>query len=304
MILGCHVNFGSEQLLGSAKQAVEYGANAFMFYTGAPQNTIRKPLNEQIIRDAKEYMEAHGICLSHVICHAPYIVNLANKKDIHKWEFGIRFLKQEIERCEMMGVTKMVIHPGSAVGISKNEGLQNIIDAFNVVTLDQQKCMILLETMAGKGSECGFSLEEIKMILDGVHHRHLFGVCIDTCHLNDAGYDMHNFEQFLDEFDGIIGLENILCVHLNDSKNERGTRKDRHENIGFGTLGFDTLLFICNHEKLKEVPKILETPYVGTDKNDKTRIYPPYRFEIEMLKRQTFYPDLYERIYTYYKKDL
>lgn len=304
MILGCHVNFSSEQILGCAKQALMYGANTFMFYTGAPQNTMRKELDEEMIAKANEYMKEHDIFKEHVICHAPYIINLANKKDEKKWQFSIQFLKKEILRCEKMGVTKIVLHPGSAVGITKEEGIKNIIDGLNLVTYDQQTCRILLETMAGKGTECGCTLLEIKTILDFVEYPHLFGVCIDTCHLNDAGYSMQDFDRFLNEFDQVIGLSSLMCVHLNDSKNVLGSHKDRHENIGFGTMGFEVMNFICHHEALKNVPKILETPYVGESKEDKNRIYPPYRFEIEMLKRQTFDSHLYENIVNYYKKDL
>ncbi len=304
MILGCHVNFGSEQLFGSAKQAIGYGCNAFMFYTGAPQNTIRKKLDESLILNAKKYMKENNILMENVICHAPYIINLANRSDETRWQFSINFLKNEILRCEEMGVTRIVLHPGSAVGISKEEGIQNIIDGLNRVILENQKCVILLETMAGKGSECGSTLSEIKAILDGVNVKSLFGVCLDTCHLHDAGYDMHDFNAFLNEFDQEIGLSKILCVHLNDSKNEMGTHKDRHENIGFGKIGFDSLLSICYSEKLKEVPKILETPYLGENKEDKKRIYPPYAFEINMLKQKQFCLSLYEDVVHFYKKDL
>lgn len=303
MIIGCHVNFGPEQLLGCAKQAVEYGANTFMFYTGAPQNTVRKDLDENKILEAHHYMKEHGILLQHVVCHAPYIINLANKKDPEKWQFSIEFLKREIVRCEHMGIQQIVIHPGSAVGISKEEGIQNIIEALNLVSQKKSACKILLETMAGKGSECGSSLEEIKSILDGVNWKDQFGVCLDTCHLNDAGYDMQDFDTFLNDFDQKIGMGWIDCVHINDSKNILGSHKDRHENIGYGTIGFLAFLNICYSEKLKEVPKILETPYVGNFREDKLRLYPPYRFEIASIKNRLFDPSLYEHIRTYYKKD-
>jgi len=302
MLIGCHVSFGIDQLLGSAKQAVEFGANTFMFYTGAPQNTIRKSLAPDKIMEAHEFMKEHHIALETVICHAPYIINLANKKDPEKWNFSIQFLKQELERCDQMGISKMVLHPGSAVGISKEEGIQNIIEALNHVCTFDTHCHILLETMAGKGSECGCTLEEIAAILKGITDKRRFGVCLDTCHLNDAGYDMQAFDSFLEVFDQTIGLERIGCIHVNDSKNPKGSHKDRHENIGKGTIGFDSLLKICCYDKLKEVPKILETPYIGDEDESKERIYSPYRFEIEMLKKQQFFEDLYEQIRTYYKK--
>lgn len=302
MLLGCHVSFSAEQILGSVKEAINFGANTFMFYTGAPQNTIRKDLNLENIREAKTLMEKNKIDRAKVICHAPYIINLANKKDLQKWQFSIDFLKKEIERCEIMGISKIVLHPGSAVGITKNEGIQNIIEALNQVVKESQTCQILLETMAGKGSECGFTLEEIKEILDGVVRKDLFMICLDTCHLHDAGYDMKNFDSFLEEFDKIIGISKIGCVHVNDSKNEIGTHKDRHENIGYGKIGFAALLKICRNEKLKEVPKILETPYVGDENGLKKRLYPPYRFEILMLKESKFNEELYAQIRAFYKK--
>lgn len=300
MILGCHVSFSENGLYGSARSAHEYLANAFMFYTGAPQNTIRKSLKEEDILNAQEFMKTHQISLEHVICHAPYIINLANKTNLDKWNFGITFLRQEILRCLKMGVKKMVLHPGSALALSRFEALDNIVEALNQV-MDGLDFTLLLETMAGKGSECGCTLEEVKYILDSVLEKNKFQVCIDTCHLNDAGYDLNDFDSFLDLFDQLIGISKIGCVHLNDSKNVLASHKDRHENLGFGTISFETLLKICYHEKLKEVPKILETPFVGDYDNDKKRIYPPYRFEIEMIQKRQFYPDLYIKIREYYK---
>ena len=292
MIIGSHVNFSKEQLLGSVKQAISYGANTFMFYTGAPQNTIRKNLDLNLQEKALKLMEENNIDIKNVICHAPYIVNLANKKDEEKWNFSINFLKQELSRCKMLGIKYIVVHPGSAVGQEKNLALQNIADALNYI-IKEDSPMILLETMAGKGSECGCTLEEIKEILRQVDSKNI-GVCLDTCHLNDAGYKMNEFDNFLEDFDNIIGLDKIHCIHINDSKNPLGAHKDRHENIGFGTLGFETILNIINNDKLKDVPKILETPYIE-------KLYPPYKFEIESLKAQTFNPNLIQEIIDYYK---
>lgn len=292
MIIGCHVNFTNEQLLGSVKQAISYGANAFMFYTGAPQNTIRKELKEELRDEAYQLMNENDIKLKNVICHAPYIVNLANNKDLEKWQFSINFLKQELSRCKFLGIQYIVVHPGSAVGLEKSIALKNIADALNQIILEDGP-MILLETMAGKGTECGATLEEIKEILDQVNSNYI-GVCIDTCHLNDAGYDMNEFDKFLEEFDSVIGLEKIHCVHLNDSKNAFATHKDRHENIGIGTIGYDTLLKVVLNEKLKDVPKILETPYIE-------KLYPPYKFEIASLKTKEKNPNLIQDIIDFYK---
>lgn len=279
MIIGSHVNFGSDQLVGSVKQALSYGANTLMFYTGAPQNTMRKSLNEDLILESHQLMKDNNIDISNVICHAPYIVNLANNKDEDKWQFSISFLKQELSRCKTLGIKYMVLHPGSAVGLDRNIALNNIVDALNFI-IEDNSVMILLETMAGKGTECGCTLEEIKYILDGVKSNNI-GVCIDTCHLNDAGYDMSKFDEFLDLFDKIIGIDKIKCVHLNDSKNILGARKDRHENIGYGTIGFENLVSIAHNERLKDIPKILETPWINKE-------YAPYKEEIEMLKTKKF----------------
>ena len=299
MIIGSHVGFGKDQLLGSVKEAISYNANTFMFYTGAPQNTMRKEIDENLTKEAQKIMIDNNIEISKVICHAPYIINLANNIDLSKWQFSINFLKEELRRCDILGISYMVLHPGSAVSLPRNEALQNIVDALNLVLNGSSKCKILLETMAGKGSELGINLEELKMIIDNV--RYPLGVCLDTCHLNDSGVDLNNFDEYLDKFDEQIGLDKIYCIHINDSKNAIGTHKDRHENIGYGTIGFETLLKIIYHDKLKDVPKILETPYVGKDIFDKERIYPPYKFEIEMILNKQFDDQLIEKINEYYK---
>lgn len=292
MIIGCHVNFTNEQLLGSVKQAIAFGANAFMFYTGAPQNTIRKIIDENLTQEAHKLMKDNHIEIKNVICHAPYIVNLANNKDIEKWQFSITFLKQELERCKILGVPYIVVHPGSAVGLERHTALQNIGDALNYI-MEEDSPMILLETMAGKGTECGCTLEEIQTILDMVHSKNI-GVCLDTCHLNDAGYDIKEFDALLNKVEEIIGLEKVHCIHLNDSKNEMGSHKDRHENVGFGTIGYDALYEVVTNDKVKDVPKILETPYIN-------REYPPYKFEIASLKSGQFNSNLIEDIMAFYK---
>ena len=244
-------------------------------------------------------MLANNIDLNNVICHAPYIINLANRKDETKWEFSKNFLEQELKRCDELGIKFLVVHPGSAVGLPKEEALKNIWDALEDILKKDYTCQILLETMAGKGTECASTLEEMAILLQ--NHDKL-GVCIDTCHLNDAGYNMQEFDQFLNEFATKIGLEKIRCVHINDSKNPLGSHKDRHANIGYGTIGFAALNKICHHEKLKNVPKILETPYVGETWEDKTRIYPPYKLEIESLRQEKFNDHLLEDIHKIYKR--
>ncbi len=300
MIIGSHVSFGKEQLLGSVKEAISYGANTFMFYTGAPQNTIRKDIDNSLTKEAIKLMEDNNILIDKVICHAPYIVNLANNLDSAKYDFGINFLKGEIARCESLEIKYLVLHPGSSVGLERNIAMDNIIFALNKIITKDTKTMILLETMAGKGTEVGSSLEEIKYILERVNIKDKIGVCLDTCHLNDAGYDMSKFDLFLKMFDDMIGISYIKCIHINDSKNILGAHKDRHANIGYGTIGFNSLINIINNETLKNVPKILETPYTGNNEEDKERLYPPYKFEIDMIKKGEFNSNLINDIKEFY----
>ena len=293
MIIGSHVNFGSKQLLGSAEMAVSFGANTFMFYTGAPQNTIRKNIDEALTKEAKEYMEYHGIDINNVICHAPYIINLANKEKEDSWNFSISSLKNEINRITQMGINYIVVHPGNALKLDRMEALHNIAEAINNIITPETKPMILLETMAGKGSECGINMYELKEILDNIDLKDKVGICLDTCHLNDSGIDISKFDEYLKKFDNYIGLEKVKCVHVNDSKNVMGSHKDRHANLGYGTIGFDNLINVIYNPKLKDVPKILETPWIGE--------YPPYKLEIDMIKNKKFNPNLEQELMDLYK---
>ena len=299
LIIGSHVSFKSaDQLVGSVKETISYGANTFMFYTGAPQNTNRAKIDDNLTMEAYKLMKEHNIALENVIVHAPYIINLANTEKLDSYNFAIDFLKQEIDRCESLGMTKLVLHPGSSVKLPKEIGIKNIIDALNKVLTKDQKVIILLETMAGKGSEIGSSFEEIKQIIDGVTLNDKLGVCLDTCHISDAGYDITNFDAVLDEFDKIIGLNKLMCIHVNDSKNPMGAHKDRHDNFGFGLLGFDNLINVVYNKRIENIPKILETPYVD---GDSKRMFPPYKFEIAMIRNKKFNPNLLEEIRAYYK---
>lgn len=297
LIIGSHVSFKSDtQMLGSLKEALSYNANTFMFYTGAPQNTKRCEINDFVTLEALKLMKEKNIDLENIIVHAPYIINPANSLNR---EFCISFLRQEIERVEKLGVTKMVLHPGSHVNMGSEVGIKNIIDVLNSTILSDTKVYICLETMAGKGSECGRTFEEIKQIIDGVVYKDKVKVCLDTCHINDAGYDLNDFDKILEEFDKIIGLDKLACIHINDSKNILNSHKDRHENIGYGYIGFDNLLKVIYHEKLEKIPKILETPYIEV--NDKIK-YPPYKFEIEMIRNKKFNPNLKLDVEKYYEK--
>ena len=276
LYIGSHVGFNkNNQLLGSLDEALSYKANTFMFYTGAPQNTMRYSIDDELTKEAYKKMKENNIDLSNIIVHAPYIINLANPEK-EKHEFAINFLKQEVSRCEKLGIKNMVLHPGSHVGVGIDKGIELIIDGLNkVLEIDNSVC-ILLETMAGKGSEVGSNFSEIKRIIDGINKKELIGVCIDTCHIHDAGYDLNNFDSVLDEFDKIVGLNYVKCLHINDSKNICGARKDRHENIGKGNIGLDSLIKVIYNKRLDTIPKILETPYI----NDQA----PYKEEIELIR--------------------
>lgn len=288
MIIGSHVSFAKDGLLGSVNEALSYNANTFMFYTGAPQNTIRKPIDINNTNKAWQLMNDNNIDINNIICHAPYIINLANKLKLEQWKFSISFLKEEINRCTTLGIKYIVIHPGSAVGLPVEEALSNISEALNEVIEENTNVMILLETMAGKGTECGRNIEELKRIIDNVIYQDKLGICLDTCHLNDSGIDLNNFDNYLEDFDKIIGLDKIKCIHINDSLNPINSHKDRHANIGFGTIGFDNLIKVIYNEKLVNIPKILETPYIED--------HAPYKAEIEEIKEKVFNSHLKEDV--------
>ena len=300
LIIGSHVSFkNKDQLIGSVKEALSYGENTFMFYTGAPQNTNRAPIDEKITKEAYELMQKNNINPVNVIVHAPYIINLANNGD--NYDFAIRFLKEEISRVEKLGMKYLVLHPGSHVGLGIDVGIENIINALNICLTQEQNVVICLETMAGKGSEVGSNFHELKRIIDGVKLKDKVMVCMDTCHLNDAGYDLTDFDKLLDEFDSIIGLERLACIHINDSKNMMGSHKDRHNNFGIGEIGFNKLINIIYNPRIKSIPKILETPYIGITDDSKEKLYPPYKFEIEMIRNKEFNPNILNKIREYYK---
>ena len=302
LIIGSHVSYtNAEGLAGSVKEALGYEANTFMFYTGAPQNTLRSAIDMELTKEAHELMKQNNIDIKNVIIHAPYIINLANNKDMDKYHFSINFLKQELKRSMMLGIDEVVLHPGSHVGLGADEGIKNISTALNEVLDEEDGPIICLETMAGKGTEVGRTFEELDEIIKGINYQSRVMVCLDTCHISDAGYDLENFDKVLEEFDAVIGLNKLGCVHINDSKNVCGTHKDRHENIGFGEIGFDNLLKVIYHDKLKEVPKILETPYVSVKDGGKDRTYPPYKQEIAMIRAKKFDENLLEDIRNYYK---
>ena len=281
--LGCHVGMaGKEMFLASAKEAASYGANVFMLYTGAPQNTRRKDISELNIEAGWEYARQHGI--EEIVVHAPYIINLANTVKPETYELAVEFLEKEILRTAAMRSRIMVLHPGSHVNAGVEAGIAQVIKGLNtVLNQNDDDVYIALETMAGKGSEVGRTFEELKAIYDGVDKKDRLRVCFDTCHVNDAGYDIVNhYDEVFEEFDKVIGLDQIAVFHINDSMNPLGAHKDRHANIDKGSIGYETLHRLVHDERFIDVPKILETPWLAEEGSDK-KTKPPYKEEIEWL---------------------
>lgn len=281
--IGSHVSLsGKKMLLGSVEESLENGANCLMVYTGAPQNTKRRPIDEFRVDEAKELLAKNNISMDDVIIHAPYIINLANTTKPEVFELAVDFLRQEIKRVEEIGAKYIVLHPGAHVGAGEEAGLDRIIKGLDMVLTKDQTPIICLETMAGKGSELGTSFEQLAYIINNVKLPDKLGVCLDTCHINDAGYDETDFDKILDEFDKIIGLDKLKVIHVNDSKNPIASHKDRHANIGYGTIGFDKLIKIIDNPRIKDLCKILETPFVNDRKDS------PYKQEIAMIKNKKF----------------
>lgn len=293
LLIGSHVSMsGKKMLLAASEEAASYGSNVFMIYTGAPQNTRRKKIEDLNIEAGLAHMKEHG--LKEIIVHAPYIINIGNSQKPETFELGVNFLAEEVRRTDAIGAKQIVLHPGAHVGAGAEVGISQIIKGLNEALTKEQNVQIALETMAGKGSECGRTFEELAAIFDGVHLNEKLSVCLDTCHVHDAGYDIVNdFDGVLKQFDDIIGMDRLKVLHINDSKNICGAAKDRHENIGFGQIGYDAIQYIVHHEQLMHIPKILETPYVGEDKKDRK---PPYKHEIAMLKNKQFDEELLHKI--------
>ena len=285
MILGSHVKMTADLYLeGSVKEALSYEANAMMIYTGAPQNTRRIPVERLHIQEAHQLMQEYGISPEHLIIHAPYIINPANSVKPEVAELAVEFLQMEIQRTKAIGSKYIVLHPGSYTTTDIETGIRTIISQLNSIRDIPDGIMICLETMAGKGSEVGYRFVQLAEIYEGLELKEHYAVCFDTCHTHDAGYDLTDLDSVLDEFDHYLGMDKMKVIHLNDSKNIRGARKDRHANLGQGMIGFDTLYNVCTHPRLEEIPKILETPYIDGK--------PPYKEEIEMLKNGVYDPDL------------
>ena len=289
LLIGSHVGMnGPDYYLGSVKEAISYGAITFMFYTGAPQNSYRKPLEELKIPEGRALLKEQGFDENTIVVHAPYIINAANKNRPDLLDLSIKTIISELRRSAAFGAKILVLHPGNHLGLGPEEGIKALAESLDqVFAEDGTDVKIAIETMAGKGSEIGTCFEDVKKILDTCHYPERLGVCLDTCHVHDAGYDVNDPDELLAEFDRIISLNRLLVVHLNDSKNIRGAHKDRHENLGYGEIGFEALCKLANHPLLKKIPKILETPYI----NEKA----PYSDEIRMLRDEKFEPNWKEK---------
>ena len=295
MKIGSHVGMsGKEMFLGSVKEALSYGADTLMVYTGAPQNTRRKAIEELRVEEGWNLMKEKG--MDEIVIHAPYIINLANTVKPETYELAVEFLAKEIERTAAMGSKVLILHPGAHVGAGEEAGIRRIIEGLNTVLTADTPVNIALETMAGKGSEIGRNFEELAAIYEGVRYNDKLRVCFDTCHVHDAGYDIvHDFSGVMSQFDKVIGQDQIAVCHVNDSKNPCGAHKDRHENFGFGEIGFEALMQVVNCPDFEQIPKILETPYIP-DAENKKKSYAPYKFEIEMIRKGLFDAQLKEKI--------
>ncbi len=272
--IGSHVSMSSpEYILGSVKEALAYRANALMLYTGAPQNSFRAPISQLRIEEGISLWKENGNDVRDIIIHCPYIINLANTLKPETYLSGKEVLRREIDRTQAIGATIMVLHPGASLSGDVHESLLQCARGINEVLKEDDNVIIALETMAGKGSEIGRDFSQLRTIIDNIELNDKIGVCLDTCHIHDGGYDLTDFDGVLREFDEIIGLDRLSVMHINDSKNVRGAHKDRHANIGYGEIGFETLNRIVHHPLTDNIAKILETPYIDSKS--------PYGYEIE-----------------------
>lgn len=288
LYIGSHTSFLKDKgLLGVVEESISYNANIFMFYTGSNQSTLRFPINKELTSKAHELMKEHGFDKTKCIVHAPFIINLANNTDPSKYEFYINFLKEELNRCIELDIRNIVLHPGSYTSLDRVTGIKNIANGLNTALKDIDGVNLLLEYMSGKGTEVGTSIDDLKGIIDLLDEevkKKVF-VCLDTCHMNDSGVDLKDIDLFLDEFDLKIGIDKIKCIHINDSYNVVGSHKDRHANLGYGTIGFNKLINVIYNERLDNIPKILETPWIN--RNEKNS-YAPYKYEIENIRNKKF----------------
>lgn len=271
LYLGAHLSV-THGYLAMAKEASAMGANTFAFFTRNPRGGKAKDLDLKDMDLFNKYIKEHKF--GKLVAHAPYTLNPASATESTR-DFAFMAMKDDIERLELLPGNYYNFHPGSHVKQGSKKAIELIAEVLNETLFEGMTTTVLLETMAGKGTEVGRSFEEIKAIIDKVHLKSKIGVCLDTCHISDSGYDLvNNFDGVLEEFDRVIGLEYLKALHINDSKNEMDSKKDRHEKIGEGYLGLDVFKNIVNHPYLKTLPMILETP------ND----FEGYEKEIKLLR--------------------
>lgn len=269
--IGAHVSI-AKGFKKAAQITVDMGANTFQFFSRNPRGGNAKEFNEKDLKAFQDIRKENNF--GKLLAHAPYTMNLAAAND-DTYDFAKKIIKEDIKRMDSIGVEYICFHPGSHVGSGVETGIKKIVDGLNQAITGEENITVLLETMSGKGTEIGRNFEEIKAIIDGVEHNEKIGVCMDTCHVFSAGYDIVNdLDGVLEEFDRIIGLERLKTIHLNDSMMPFNNNKDRHVGIGEGEIGMKAILEIVNHPKLKEIPFFLETPY---DEDGHAR-------EIEMIK--------------------
>ncbi len=271
--IGCHLSV-SKGLYSAALDSISIGANTFQFFTRNPRGGKAKEIDMEDINKLKQVMEEYKF--APIFAHGAYTMNLAsNKKETR--EFANMILKDDLERLKLIPNTYYIFHPGSHVGQGSETGIELIVNALNEAIDENNNTIVLLEGMSGKGTEIGRSMEELKAIIDGVNYNENLGICIDSCHLYSSGYDIVNdLDGVLEEIDKIIGLDRVKAVHLNDSKVDFNSNKDRHEVIGKGTIGLEAIINIINHPLLKNLPFNLETP------NE----LDGYKKEIEMLRKE------------------
>ncbi|MDL2242627.1 deoxyribonuclease IV [Bacteroidales bacterium OttesenSCG-928-K03] len=255
--IGCHLS-SSKGFLNMGEEALSIGANVFQFFTRNPRGGKAKDIDESDVQAYINFSKAHNF--GQILAHAPYTLNPCSAEK-HTRDFALMILKDDLERMEYVPGNMYNLHPGSHVGQGVEKGIELTVDALNSVIKENQRTTVLIETMSGKGSELGGNFEEIKQIIDGINIKKHIGVCLDTCHISDAGYDIvNNLDKVLDDFDRIVGLDKLKAIHLNDSMNIPGSHKDRHQKIGEGTLGIETFSSIINHPALEHLPFYLETP--------------------------------------------
>lgn len=276
-----HVNYSQpDYLIKAAEIASKDGGNTFMLYS--PVITLRHDFHAPVnLKLFHKYCQRHKIIQDSLVLHAPFMINLANPIDEKVWHFSLHFLRQQLIYCDRIGFKYLVLHPGSHLTGTREQGLNRLIMGLDRLHLNRYNAQVVLETMSGKGNEIGAKFKDFGYILKKVKHPEKIGICLDTCHMNDAGYDLKKWDQVKKEMKKNFSLKKVLVIHLNDSQSPRGSHKDRHENIGYGTIGFENLDKVTWDRDFKKATKILETPYYNGD-------FAPYQAEIKNFLNHRF----------------